>query len=124
MFNLIRVGERAESGVPEIFNVWEEEGWIAPIVEEFFKADRTILTLSFADNQAETSGKSSQEQIRAFLLKNDGAKTEEIAAYLGLRAAWTRVLIAKMVDEGVVVAEGNSRARRCFLAEKSPSKGS
>ncbi|MFI3214603.1 MAG: hypothetical protein R3Y24_14890 [Eubacteriales bacterium] len=28
MFNLINIGERAGSGVPNIFNVWEDEGWI------------------------------------------------------------------------------------------------
>ena len=47
MFNLIRVGERAGSGVPDIFSVWEEEGWVEPRVEEQFKLDRTMLVLSF-----------------------------------------------------------------------------
>lgn len=27
MFNLINIGERAGSGVPNIFNVWADEGW-------------------------------------------------------------------------------------------------
>ena len=49
MFNLIRVGERAGSGVPEIFSVWDSEGWINPIVEELYHPDRTILRLSFED---------------------------------------------------------------------------
>ena len=44
MFNLIRVGERAGSGAPELFSVWDQEGWITPIVEEQFKPDRTILS--------------------------------------------------------------------------------
>ena len=44
IFNLIRVGERAGSGVPDIFSVWDEEGWITPIVEEQFKPDRAILS--------------------------------------------------------------------------------
>lgn len=44
MFNLICVGERAGSDVPDIFSVWDEEGWSALIVEEHFKPDRTILT--------------------------------------------------------------------------------
>ena len=34
MFNLIDIGERAGSGVPELFAVWEKEGWKAPIIEE------------------------------------------------------------------------------------------
>lgn len=47
MFNLIRIGERAGSGVPDIFTTWENEGWIMPEVEEQYKPDRTILKLSF-----------------------------------------------------------------------------
>lgn len=27
MFNLINIGECAGSGVPNIFNVWADEGW-------------------------------------------------------------------------------------------------
>ena len=34
MFNMIGIGERAGSGVPDIYAVWENQGWIAPKVEE------------------------------------------------------------------------------------------
>lgn len=43
----INIGERAGSGVPNIFNVWEDEGWVEPEIEERFDPDRTVLTLSF-----------------------------------------------------------------------------
>ncbi len=45
MFNLINIGERAGSGVPNIFNVWEDEGVIEPEIEARFDQDRTILSL-------------------------------------------------------------------------------
>lgn len=44
------------SGVPNIFNVWEQEGWEEPIIEEKFSPDRTTLTLSFRKKQAIKSG--------------------------------------------------------------------
>ena len=48
MFNLIDIGERAGSGVPELFSVWEKEGWEEPIIEERYgEAARTTLVLSF-----------------------------------------------------------------------------
>ena len=34
MFNLINMGERAGNGVPNIFNVWADEGREEPIIEE------------------------------------------------------------------------------------------
>lgn len=48
MFNMIGIGERTGSGVPDIFSVWEQEGWKEPVVVEQYAPDRTILTLSFA----------------------------------------------------------------------------
>ena len=56
MFNLINIGERAGSGVPNIFNVWADEGWEEPVIEERFDPDRTILSLSFLKKVAEKSG--------------------------------------------------------------------
>ena len=52
MFNLINIGERAGSGVPNIFNTWEDQGWVEPIIEEQFDPDRTLLILSINKKQA------------------------------------------------------------------------
>lgn len=52
MFNMIGIGERAGSGIPDIYNVWENEGWAMPIVEESYNPDRTRLSLEFATKQA------------------------------------------------------------------------
>lgn len=51
MFNMIGIGERAGSGVPDIYSVWENQGWIAPQVIEEYLPDRTILKLSFVRNE-------------------------------------------------------------------------
>ena len=47
MFDLINIGARAGSGVPNIFNVWADGGWEEPVIEERFDPDRTVLSLSF-----------------------------------------------------------------------------
>ena len=63
MFNLINIGERAGSGVPNIYNVWEDEGWVEPAIEEQFDPDRTILSLKFKKKQAKkTSDKKTSEE--------------------------------------------------------------
>ncbi len=55
MLNLIGIGERAGSGVPDIYNVWEQQGWADPQVDEQYAPDRTILKLSFHEKQMKTS---------------------------------------------------------------------
>ena len=47
MFNLIDIGERAGSGIPNIFRVWREQGWLMPAFTEQLEPERTILALSF-----------------------------------------------------------------------------
>ena len=65
MFNMIGIGERAGSGVPDIYAVWESQGWREPVIEEQYNPDRTILTLVFIPKQAEkTSGKNKRKKRR------------------------------------------------------------
>ena len=47
MFNLIDIGERAGSGIPNIFRVWREQGWVMPAITEQLEPERTILALCF-----------------------------------------------------------------------------
>lgn len=59
MFNLIAIGERAGSGVPDIYSVWNTQGWDSPAVTELFNPDRTRLTLPLIEKQAK---KTSEEE--------------------------------------------------------------
>lgn len=61
MFNLIGIDERAGSGVPDIFSVWEQEGWKEPEVEEQYGPDRTILTLPFVKKKTKKQAKKTSE---------------------------------------------------------------
>lgn len=56
MFNMIDIGERAGSGIPNIFRVWKEQGWQEPIILQMTEPDRTrlILYLLQAEDYAST----------------------------------------------------------------------
>ncbi len=111
MFNMIDIGEHAGSGVPNIFNVWEE-----PIIGESFDPDRTSLILKFVKKQAnKTSDKKqanktykNKEKIRIYLQKHEIAKTSDIAEFLVLSVARTRAVLSEMDD---VEAMGTNRTR-------------
>ena len=45
MFNFIDIGERAGSGIPNIFRVWKEQKWSEPVITEEYNPDRTTLSL-------------------------------------------------------------------------------
>ena len=129
MFNLINIGERAGSGVPDIFKTWEQEGWVEKIIEERYgDASRTSLTLSFVKKQAKkTSEKNkrnktseikqakktlqNKEKIGVFLEHNGSSKTSEIAKMLGLSEARTRALLKEMVSEGSITTSGGTKKK-------------
>ena len=132
MFNLIGYGERAGSGVPDIFSVWSQEGWSEPVIEEQYGPDRTIVTLEFGEQakkaseenkrikQAEkTSGKNKrikranktierEKEITKYLEQYGSGKTQEIAAFIGLSEVRTRAILSAMDN---VEAEGSTRGR-------------
>ena len=108
MFNFINIGERAGSGVPNIFNTWEDEGLIEPEIEERFDPDRTVLSLPFKKKQAIKTQKNIAK-IREFLQETGEATTNDIAEYLNLSPARIRVLLKGMDD---IEAIGENRGRK------------
>lgn len=133
MFNLIGIGEHAGSGVPDIYDVWKAEGLDEPIVEEQFgadKPDRTTMILPLiSTNSVNDRKKRSKKPIekndrkkqsekaaeyREKILKalmNQPLRTSEIAEILSLSAPRTRVILRKLVKEGVLDTSGAGRSR-------------
>ena len=46
--------------MPDIFNVWKDEGWTEPVIEERFKPDRIVLLLEFKKKQAKKTSDKKQ----------------------------------------------------------------
>jgi predicted HTH transcriptional regulator len=86
MFNLIGVGERAGSGIPNLYQVWADEKWVAPTYEEEFGPDRTTLKLhinstsdeSLAENPSENPSENLAENLAKNLAENLSKKQMEI----------------------------------------------
>jgi len=123
MFNLIDVGERAGSGIPNIFNVWKKQGWSAPIINESFDPDRITLSLFIgkssdkkiaiksSDKTTKTKSQIQKQAVITYLTERIVAKTTEIADLLGVKDARARRLLGEMVSEGTLVAEGENKNR-------------
>lgn len=134
MFSMIDAGERAGSGISKIFHGWKEAGYAAPIYEEEYGPDRTILTLPLTGESngvsnghreilpLDTFAFSSGERVRSldaiteYLTANGASKTADIAQGIGLSVSWTSELLRQLVSEGIVIAQGRARATRYKLA--------
>ena len=120
MFNLLGIGERAGSGIPDIYQVWKDQGWKNPIVEETYNPDRTKLSLDFTAKQANKTSEQNKRRkteenyslIKDYLRKNGLSKTSDIAKYLGLSVARTRAILSEM--QGITY-EGTTNNRKYKL---------
>ena len=52
MFNLVNIGERAGSGIPNIYSVWKKQGWKLPVLSESYDPDRITLSLAIKNGNA------------------------------------------------------------------------
>ena len=124
MFNLINIGERAGSGVPNIFNVWADEGWEEPVIEERFDPDRTVLSLPFkksgdkkvtiknGDKKKTNKTQIQQEQILLFMKENSEYKLQDFCELLDLKESRIKTIIKPLIDAGAIVCMGANKDRR------------
>ena len=116
MFNLINIGERSGSGVPNIFNTWNDQGWKEPVIEERFDPDRTTLILEFIsktreENKIGNKTRTNMLKIEKYLQENGESKTNTIAEHLGLSSARTRKILSQMDSLEAIGTNTNRRYR-------------
>ena len=137
MFNFIDIGERAGSGIPNIFSVWKEQKWSDPILTEKFDPDRITLSLPLSANN--TAGKKPSEktvrknrqkkpsdkisetrvkQIIEYMNSIEAATAQEIADAIGLSLSQTKDYLRKLVDADILVYEGKTKSRVYRIIKK------
>ena len=116
MFNLINIGERAGSGVPNIYNVWADEGWEEPVIEERFELDRTILSLSFIsksdEKKATVKTQKQYEMILDYMKFDKWYKTSEISVLLDVKETRTKELLKALIAMGKLTDDGATKGKK------------
>jgi predicted HTH transcriptional regulator len=138
MFSMINVGERAGSGVPDIYAVWDNEGWKEPIVDEKYNPDRTILTLSFKNKESgdkkaaiksgdkkaaiksgdkKVTNKQQQqyEMILNYMKKDKEYGIQDFCNLLQLKESRTKDILKGLVENGNIETIGAKKDRRYRL---------
>ena len=121
MLNMIGIGERAGSGVPDIYSVWESQGWVAPEVIEEYAPDRTILKLSFVEaglkKVTEKTAKQ-MEQILSRMQPDVEYKVDEAAEWLNVGRTRARTLLKMLVADGEISETGATKRKRYRVANR------
>ncbi len=121
---LVDVGERAGSGVPNIFNTWADEGWVEPVIEEQFNPDRTFLTLEFkkSDRKKATEKSDRKEVTKRTQMQIDTVleymeegkwyKAGEFVEVLGVKETRTKEVLRLMLQIGMLETDKATKGKR------------
>lgn len=135
MFHLIGYGERAGSGVPDIYATWDNAGYAAPTVEEQFgsgQPNRTIVTLPLVENTPVFSGPQPEkgpekrpeksreieirsEQILSLIAEKQSISRKEISERLQLTEQQVRTVIENLKSKNVIYREGPDKGGKWII---------
>ena len=129
MFNFVDIGERAGSGIPNIFRVWKEQKWSAPVITEEFEPDRIIVTLPLSavktddkkptiktdDKKPTIKTERQMNAIIEYLTDHPDGSVASFEELLELKSTRVKELLRKMIDNRIIEATGGNRNRRYRL---------
>lgn len=127
MFNLVDIGERAGSGIPNIYSVWNKQGWIVPSISERFDPERITLSLVIGKTDdkkptIKTDDKkltiksnaktlAQKAAIVEYLTDNASGTNADLCKLLGVQSTRVKELLADLIAENIVVSVGANRNR-------------
>ena len=122
MWNLLKIGERAGSGVPDIYATWRNSGLEAPCVEESFGPDRTTMILPLtkiglneANPEANEANPEANSPLRVRIVEelrtNPKATQIGMATRLGVSRATVQRAMNALAKEGRIKRQGGTRGR-------------
>ena len=144
MFGLLDFGERAGSGIPDLFDICNSELGTRPDYDVTYAPARTTLTIDISkmihakrtikvdDNEKmDDNGKADDKRTKKtddkrtiiidYIRKKGEVKTEELVKLLDSSTTRTKVLLYQLVDEGILVSCGGNRNRTYKLKEQKES---
>lgn len=128
MFNLLKIGERAGSGVPSILDVWQQHGWQEPVFAEDSDPDRFSVTLTMiqkndtetdtndTDGDTDKNGNDTEKivsdteyRLLELLMINPGQTIDSFAKNLQLSAITVKRCLKSLKDKGIIQRIGSDR---------------
>lgn len=104
--------------MPNIFNVWADEGWEEPVIEERFDPDRTVLSLSFLKKVTEKVTKKSDEKtqekydaILNAMQPDKWYKASEFEDVADVKESRIKVLLKDLSEQGLIESTGSIKGK-------------
>lgn len=131
MFNFIGVGERAGSGVPNVYKIWEEENYEEPTVDELSGREGTICTVvtlplverkdsHIVDKGAKKGAKREEVEERSrmvldAIIANPSAKNALLEQDLSLTKRQLDLALKKLQEDKKIHRENGNRKGKWII---------
>ena len=136
MLNYIGVGERAGSGVPDIYKIWAKENYEEPTVDEVSGRENTIHTIvtlplitknqDFLPKSPEKSPEKSpknfeieerKKAVIALISSDNSVSRSSMAKALGITDRQVRTVLDQLKEEGRIYFEGVGKGGHWIVVE-------
>ena len=132
MFNLIGIGERSGSGIPNIYHIWDKQGWEAPIITVDHVPARTTMSLSvktddrpagdsrevrISENDRIKIAELHKDTIIEYLTDHVKADASDLSELLGVRSSRVKKLLGELANDGIIVEDGHEGSGEFRLKE-------
>ena len=119
-FRLLNVCDKAGSGIPNIFNVFKENGLSTPTLEVLENPKRTILNLSFILVNRDEIDSNSKQLILSYLDSHtEGVSLNEICRVINKQVTKTSYILNQMLLEKTIITNGKKTKGRLFYINKN-----
>ena len=120
-FSLINIGERSGTGLCDLFNIWNEEGFDTPIINESFEPPRITLTMqieSFSPENDSNQAKNDsnpltqiEQMVLSVLHVEPTVSATKIAKKISVSVATVNRALQSLKIKGFIEREGGTRGR-------------
>jgi predicted HTH transcriptional regulator len=128
MFNLLNIGERAGSGIPNILRVWHDQRWTPPTLQSFYTPEHAVLTVRVpsqqttknadkkcrqksADKKVPTKSAGQRQAILAFMKTNHEIRSADLLPVLNVGERRIKVLLQSLVASNKIQTRGANKNR-------------
>ena len=123
MFNFIDIGERAGSGIPNIFHVWKEQGWARPTFSESFEPERVTLSLPLTkgddkkvtiksdDKKVTIKTERQKNSIIEYLTDHEKGTVVDFTELLEVSQTRVKQILYLLLNDDTIEASGGNRNR-------------
>ena len=113
LFSLAGMGSGTGSGLKNIYALWAQQGWNAPILTEFFRPDATHFSLPLG-NGITPPADLLRQQVAEYLTDHIAASADELAAALHQTPVKIQVVLSSLFQDGLVIGREKD-GRRLWL---------